>query len=129
MARVKGRNTKPEKVVRSLLHGMGYRFRLHRKELPGKPDVVLPKYRKVVFVHGCFWHGHYGCRRAARPSSNTEFWNTKIDGNMERDRRSVISLESLGWRALTVWECELRDKESLKETLKGFLASPDKEQE
>lgn len=126
MAKVKGQNTKPEKVVRSLLHGMGYRFRLHRKDLPGKPDIVLPKHRKVVFVHGCFWHGHESCRRAARPSSNTEFWNIKINGNMERDQRAMLNLAALGWCALTIWECELRDKELLRKTLKNFLTDSDR---
>ncbi len=126
MAQVKGRDTKPEKVVRSLLHGMGYRFRLHRKDLPGKPDIVLPKHRKVIFVHGCFWHGHQGCRRGDRPSSNTEFWNKKINGNRERDERSMLSLANLGWDTLTVWECELKDKDRLKKTLESFLAGSDK---
>lgn len=129
MARVKGRDTKPEKIVRSLLHALGYRFRLHRKDLPGKPDIVLPRHHNVIFVHGCFWHGHFGCRRAARPGSNMEFWNTKIDGNMERDRRAVLSLESLGWSVLTVWECELRDKEALEKILESFLAGSDRGQE
>src|SRR5262245_34234702 len=85
MSRVRGRDTQPEIIVRKLLHRLGYRFRLHRKGLPGKPDIVLPKYRTAIFVHGCFWHGHPGCRRSARPTTNVEFWNRKIDGNVERD--------------------------------------------
>lgn len=122
MSRVKGRDTRPEKLVRSLLHRMGYRFRLHRKDLPGKPDVVLPKHRKIVFVHGCFWHGHEGCRRATRPGSNTEFWNRKLDANIERDVRAQHELESTGWEVLTVWQCETHDVPMLSERLKTFLS-------
>lgn len=121
MSRVKGRDTRPEKLVRSLLHRMGYRFRLHRKDLPGKPDVVLPRHRKIVFVHGCFWHGHEGCRRASRPKSNAEFWNRKIDANIERDVRTQRELESSGWKVLTVWQCETRNVEALRERLETFL--------
>ena len=122
MSRVKGRDTRPEKLVRSLLHRMGYRFRLHRKDLPGKPDVVLPKHRKIVFVHGCFWHGHEGCRRASRPKSNVEFWNRKIDANIERDARAQRELESSGWKILTVWQCETHDVPMLRERLETFLS-------
>ena len=125
MSRVKGRDTRPEKVVRSLLHRMGYRFRLHRKDLPGKPDVVLPKHGKVVFVHGCFWHGHEGCRRAARPKTNAEFWDRKIDSNIERDARTRGELESMGWDVLTVWQCEMRDEAALKDRLRTFLGDED----
>ncbi len=108
MAHVRGRDTKPELAVRRLLHKMGYRFRLHRKDLPGRPDIVLPKYRKVLFVHGCFWHGHAGCRKAARPTSNSEFWNAKLDGNIERDQRVADELTSLGWTSAVLWQCELK---------------------
>jgi DNA mismatch endonuclease (patch repair protein) len=104
MSRVKGRDTKPERIVRSLLHSLGYRFRLHRRDLPGKPDIVLPKYRKVVFVHGCFWHGHESCPRAARPTSNVEFWNTKIDSNIRRDQSAQEELAKLGWSCFIVWQ-------------------------
>ncbi len=121
MSRVKGTNTKPEKIVRSLLHSMGYRFRLHRKDLPGKPDIVLPKYHAVVFVHGCFWHGHEGCRRAARPTTNAEFWNKKIDGNIRRDATTLEALHAAGWRAIVVWQCELRDAASVSAKLDRFL--------
>src|SRR5688500_15685000 len=93
MSQVKSTNTKPEILVRQLLHRMGYRFRLHRKDLPGKPDIVLPRHHKVIFVHGCFWHGHEGCPRAARPTTNVDFWNTKIDRNVERDVRNRQELE------------------------------------
>src|SRR6266545_2111703 len=98
MARVRTRDTGPEIAVRKLLHSMGYRFRLAPHELPGKPDIVLPRYKAAIFVHGCFWHGHTGCARGARPSSNAEFWNQKIDGNIRRDRKVQRALRLLGWR-------------------------------
>ena len=122
MSHVKGRDTKPEVKVRRILHGLGYRFRLHRKDLPGKPDIVLPKYRAVVQVHGCFWHGHPGCRRSARPTTNVEFWNRKIDGNIARDQAAYEALGRLGWAVLVVWECETRDLDALKERLTRFLS-------
>ena len=121
MARIKGRDTAPERVVRSLLHGMGYRFRLHVRELPGSPDIVLPRHRKVILVHGCFWHGH-GCRRGARPRSNSDFWNRKIDGNIERDKRDRKGLHSLSWKVLVVWECQIRHEEALRRRLQKFMA-------
>jgi len=121
MSRIKGRDTKPEKFVRSLLHAMGYRFRLHRKDLPGKPDIVLPKHRKVVFVHGCFWHGHSDCCRAERPKANADFWNKKIDANMARDANAQSSLNKLGWDFLVLWQCEMRDVEKLQRNLECFL--------
>jgi DNA mismatch endonuclease, patch repair protein len=121
MARVKGRDTKPEKIVRSLLHAMGYRFRLHRKDLPGKPDIVLPKHKKVIFVHGCFWHGHPSCRRAARPTSNVNFWNTKIDGNISRDSAAQAALTSQGWQYLILWQCEISNLTALSNKLAEFL--------
>ena len=121
MSRVKGRDTKPEKLVRSLLHRLGYRFRLHRGDLPGNPDIVLPKYRKAIFVHGCFWHQHPGCRRAKRPSSNEEFWNGKLDRNVARDRKQMKKLEKLGWSHLIVWECETKDQSILRDELMSFI--------
>jgi DNA mismatch endonuclease (patch repair protein) len=121
MSRVKGANTRPEMLVRSLVHRMGFRFRLHRRELPGCPDLVLKKSRKVIFVHGCFWHGHKGCRRAARPTSNTEFWDRKLSGNVERDKRNRAALEKDGWQVLVVWECQTKDEEKLKRKLRKFL--------
>ncbi len=121
MSCVKGRDTKPEKIVRGILHRLGYRFRLHRRDLPGKPDIVLPKHRKVVFVHGCFWHGHKGCSRAARPTSNIEFWNTKIDANMRRDATAQTELIKLGWKYLIMWQCEMRDTSTIKNKLTQFL--------
>jgi DNA mismatch endonuclease (patch repair protein) len=123
MAKVRGENTSPERLVRSLIHKMGYRFRLNVKDLPGKPDIVLKKHKKVIFVHGCFWHQHEGCPHAARPSSNTEYWNKKLDRNMLRDRENMHKLEYLGWNVLIVWECETRDREKLVDKLKGFLTS------
>jgi DNA mismatch endonuclease (patch repair protein) len=123
MSRIKGRDTKPEKVVRSLLHVLGYRFRLHRRDLPGKPDIVLPKYKKAIFVHGCFWHGHKSCPRAARPTSNVEFWNKKLDSNLRRDAAVQEELIKLGWSFFIVWQCEMRDLAELTEKLKGFLST------
>jgi len=123
MSCVRGRDTGPERLVRSLLHRMGYRFRLQAKHLPGKPDLVLPRHRIAVFVHGCFWHQHSGCRKAARPTTRTEFWNKKLDGNMERDLRNRRLLVDLGWNVLVVWECETRDREQLAAKLKHAIES------
>ena len=121
MSRVKGRDTRPELAVRSMLHRMGCRFRLHVRTLPGVPDIVMPRRRKIVFVHGCFWHGHENCRRAGRPSSNTEFWKRKLDGNLARDREQIAALAESGWSVLVVWECEIKNGEALREKLKGFV--------
>lgn len=123
MSHVSGKNTKPEIAVRSLLHKMGYRFRLHRKDLPGKPDITLPKYKKVIFVHGCFWHGHPSCSHSKRPATNKKFWSKKLDKNIERDKESVNALSQLGWDALTVWSCEVKDTNKLKNKLLSFLES------
>jgi DNA mismatch endonuclease (patch repair protein) len=122
MSRVKGRDTKPELLVRSIVHRLGYRFRLHGKRLPGSPDVVLPRHRKVIFVHGCFWHGHAGCRRAARPSTNREFWDRKIDGNIARDASNLEALRQAGWKVLVIWQCAMKDREHLQHTLSEFLS-------
>ena len=122
MSRVKGRDTKPELLVRSVVHGLGYRFRLHGKGLPGRPDVVLPRHRKVIFVHGCFWHGHAGCRRAARPSTNREFWDRKIDGNVARDASNIRALRRAGWKVLVVWQCATKDRARLEKRLGKFLS-------
>ncbi len=92
------------------MHCLGFRFRLHRRDLPGRPDIVLPKYRSVIFVHGCFWHGHKNCRRAVRPTSNVSFWNDKLDKNKARDKRTKALLRSLGWKVLVVWECQVQAK-------------------
>lgn len=120
MSRVKNKDTKPEVRVRSMLHQMGYRFRLHLRDLPGAPDIVLPRHRKAVFVHGCFWHSH-DCPRGKRPSTRTEFWNAKLDRNVERDRTNRESLENQGWQVLTVWECELKDPDAVREKLRRFM--------
>jgi DNA mismatch endonuclease (patch repair protein) len=100
-----------------MLHSLGYRFRLHNKKLPGTPDIVLPKYKTVIFVHGCFWHQHKGCRKSRRPSSNVEFWNIKLDRNIARDVGNIKDLEKLNWNSLIVWQCELKDEEGLREKL------------
>ena len=107
MAKVKGRDTGPEKRLRSLLFRQGFRFRLHKADLPGTPDIVLPRYRTVVFVHGCFWHRHAGCRRASTPASNVAYWERKFRRTVERDAAVAAALEALGWRVVVVWECEL----------------------
>jgi len=122
MAAVKSRDTAPELVVRSLLHKAGFRFRLHRKDLPGNPDVVLPKYGAVVLVHGCFWHQHQGCKHAARPSSHRDYWQLKLDRNVARDEKNLVELSALGWKVLVVWECETKDKAALSETILSFLS-------
>ena len=108
MSRIKGRDTTPERTLRSLLHRAGFRFRLHDTKLPGRPDLVLPKYRAAVFVHGCFWHRHQGCKNAANPKTNVDFWQEKFRGTVERDRRNAAALTALGWRLIVVWECELK---------------------
>lgn len=107
MSRIRGKDTKPEVRLRSLLHKRGYRFRLHDPELPGRPDIVLRKHRTVVFVHGCYWHRHDGCPKATTPGTRTEFWKAKFEGTVERDGRKARQLRELGWRVITVWECEL----------------------
>lgn len=108
MAAIKSRNTKPEVAVRKLLHASGFRFRLHRKDLPGRPDIVLPRYKTAVFVHGCFWHQHEGCKLASKPSSRQEYWKAKFDRNAERDNNSLRALTELGWQVVVIWECEVR---------------------
>lgn len=110
MSRIRGKNTKPEILVRRGLHARGFRFRLQDKKLPGRPDIVLPKYGVVIMVNGCFWHGHKGCRYAIKPKTNVEFWETKIARNLHRDEVTNAHLEALGWHVITVWECELRGK-------------------
>ncbi len=110
MSRIRGRNTKPEYIVRSILHRMGYRFTVNgpkNRKLPGKPDIVLPKYKTVIFVHGCFWHRHKGCRKTTTPSTRKEFWKQKFASNVKRDRRNIQGLKKKGWQVIVIWECEL----------------------
>lgn len=120
MSRVRSRDTTPERGVRTLLHAMGYRFRLHRKELPGTPDIVMPGRKVVIFVHGCFWHGH-SCKVDKMPKSKTEYWGPKIEANRERDLRKARKLRRMGWRVLTVWECELRAPDKLRRRLERII--------
>jgi DNA mismatch endonuclease (patch repair protein) len=121
MARVKTRDTEPEIAVRKLLHSLGYRFRLTAHDLPGKPDIVLPKYKAAIFVHGCFWHGHKRCTRGTRPSSNADFWNHKIDGNIRRDRKVQRALKLLGWHVLVLWQCRIANSSTLRKLIDQFL--------
>lgn len=113
MSRIRGRDTSPELVVRSFLHGLGFRYRLHDRRLPGRPDLVFSSRRVAVFVHGCFWHRHANCRYATTPSSNSAFWAKKFQENVTRDQRARINLEAIGWRVLVIWECEVRKPSKL----------------
>ncbi|MFW5837719.1 MAG: very short patch repair endonuclease [Desulfovibrionaceae bacterium] len=121
MRRVKSEGTRPEMIVRRLLHGLGYRYRLHRADLPGKPDLVFQSRKKVIFVHGCFWHWHHCPRGQRMPKSNTEYWRAKIDRNIDRDAKNQKELQDLGYDVLTVWECQTRDPETLAARLRDFL--------
>ena len=123
MSRIKGKDTKPEKIVRSILHKNGFRFRLNRKDLPGKPDIVLPKYKSVVLVHGCFWHRHPRCKLAYNPKSRVKFWQNKFSENIERDKFVKKELRKKGWKVIVVWECEIRNIEKLKKILSKKLNS------
>ncbi len=121
MSRVKGKDTKPEILVRSFLFKMGFRFRLHRNDLPGTPDIILPRHRKIIFVHGCFWHGHKNCTRSKRPAANKNFWKEKLNSNIERDQKNYKDLKNLGWEVLVIWECETKNSEKLLEKLERFM--------
>ena len=122
MSRIRGSNTKPEIEVRSMLHGMGYRFRLHRRDLPGTPDIVLPGRAAVVFVHGCFWHQHVGCKKATIPLQNADFWMRKLTANCQRDIRNREDLQKMGWNVLVIWECQRkRDTEPALQDLVGQI--------
>jgi len=126
MSRIKGKDTKPEMLVRKFLFSQGFRYRLHDKKLPGKPDIVLPRYKTVIFIHGCFWHGHEGCKYYVVPKTRTEWWLDKISGNKAKDADSIRKLEQLGWKVIIVWECELKpgkvDK-LLQNLLKEFIVN------
>ena len=117
MSAIKSKNTKPEIKVRKVLHSMGYRFRLHRKDLPGSPDIVLPKYKTVIFVHGCFWHRHENCKYASTPKTRKEFWESKFKANVKRDKEIEEKIKNIGWQSSVIWECELKDTYSLKDKI------------
>ncbi len=121
MSRVKSKDTKPEIKIRSMFHAQGFRFRKNVKNLPGVPDIVLPKYKSIVFVHGCFWHQHKGCVKSHIPKSNVEFWTIKLGKNVVRDKKHNKELKQAGWRILTIWECEIKDLVKLERKLKKFL--------
>ena len=123
MSRVRGRDTKPEMLVRRLAHGMGYRYRLHRRDLPGSPDLVFPSRMKVIFVHGCFWHRHLDpeCKLARLPKSKLDFWGPKLETNRERDERNLVLLAELGWDVLVIWECQTNNREQLQARIREFL--------
>jgi DNA mismatch endonuclease, patch repair protein len=121
MRAIRSGGMKPELLVRRLVHALGYRFRLHRKDLPGKPDLALIARRKVIFVHGCFWHQHPGCREGRPPRTNQSYWEPKLKRNIERDRQAAQSLNEQGWKSLVIWECETTDETALRERLNSFL--------
>lgn len=121
MAAIRAKNTSPEMAVRRLLHGMGFRFRLHVRDLPGTPDIVLPRHNLVVFVHGCFWHNHADCRGGRVPASNVGFWGPKLAGNKRRDRLNQAALRKLGWRVAVVWECRVRNEAALRRRFRRLL--------
>jgi len=121
MSRVKNKDTKPELIVRSIVHRLGYRFRKNNLNLPGRPDIVLARHHKVIFVHGCFWHGHRRCKRALRPTTNKIFWDKKLDANIARDKHNNKLLKSLGWKTLIIWECQIKNQDKLLSKLENFL--------
>lgn len=125
MGLIRGKDTKPEMLVRSLAHRLGFRFRLHRRDLPGSPDLVFPGQRKVVFVHGCYWHRHPGCRLAYEPKSNLAFWTKKFAANVARDERALADLKGQGWDTLVIWECEAKKSELVASRLLAYLGRPD----
>ncbi|WP_022728415.1 very short patch repair endonuclease [Fodinicurvata sediminis] len=121
MRGVKQENTKPEILVRRIIHSSGYRFRLHRKDLPGRPDIVLPKYQLAIFVHGCFWHQHDGCHDDRMPTSNTEYWTQKLQRNKERDKEKFENLKDKGWNVLIIWECETKNTEIVYKKINKYI--------
>lgn len=124
MSNISGKNTKPEISIRKIAHSLGYRFRLHKKELPGNPDIVFPKYKKVIFVNGCFWHGHKNCKRSKLPSTNRIFWQKKIEGNIKRDNANYSALKKLGWSYLIIWQCTISKNNfpKLEKKISNFLS-------
>ena len=121
MSAIKSKNTKPEIAVRRLLHSRGYRFRLHSKGLPGSPDIVLPKYKTVIFVHGCFWHRHENCKYASMPKTRKEFWKKKFQSNIKRDLEIQEKIKNIGWKSVVIWECELKDIDNLRDKIIGIF--------
>lgn len=121
MSLVKSKNTGPELAVRRLVFSMGYRYRIHRAKLPGKPDLVFVRLKKAIFVHGCFWHRHLGCKKVTTPATNTQYWLPKFARTVERDQQTLETLHEQGWRTLVIWECELKDEYALADKLKAFL--------
>lgn len=121
MSAIKSNDTKPEMIVRRYLHGLGYRYGLHNKKLPGRPDIVLRRYKTIIFVNGCFWHGHENCKYYRLPKSNTDFWQTKIAQNRVRDERDIKELVQLGWHVIVIWECELKTEKTRQQTFRGLL--------
>lgn len=121
MARISGANTKPEILVRDIVNAKGFRVDMHVRNLPGNPDIVLKRHKKAIFVHGCFWHGHKGCKRSKRPTTNTAFWNKKINGNIKRDRKNLRDLKKLGWKALVIWQCRIKNLRYLEKRIFKFL--------
>ena len=124
MSRIRSRDTMPELVVRSVVHRLGFRFRLHRTDLPGTPDLVFPRLHAVIFVHGCFWHRHRGCKRATTPKTRRSFWIQKFEQNQARDERNIRALKRLGWRVIVIWECQCRDVARLERRLRKSLSRP-----
>lgn len=128
MSHIRSKDTKPEVLVRRFLFASGFRFRLHRKDLPGKPDIVLPKYKTAIFINGCFWHGHQNCKYATIPETNCEFWLSKISGNIERDKATYSELRRQGWRIIEIWQCQLKPKQK-DQTLQNLIRVLHNEQE
>ncbi len=122
MRRIRNKGMLPELAVRSMVHRMGYRFRLHGKDLPGKPDLVFASRRKVIFVHGCFWHSHRGCKAAHTPKSNVAYWVPKLERNRTRDEKNVNALRAAGWKTMVIWECEVRNERAIEKSINRFLA-------
>lgn len=129
MSRIRGRDTKPELVVRRIAHRLGFRYRLHRQDLPGRPDIVFPRYRAIIMVHGCFWHRHPGCKYAYTPKTRVQFWRKKFEGNVVRDRRIELALSELGWRTMVIWECETKDHQDVAARIESFLRGSDPDME
>ena len=127
MSRIRGRDTKPEMIVRRIAHGLGFRFRLHRKDLPGRPDIVFPRHQAVIVVHGCFWHRHPGCKRASSPKTREGYWQNKFEDNVVRDKRNETALRDLGWKVMVIWECETKDHEAVAARIESFLRRDESE--